>query len=190
VLWRKIGIGAGGTLGTRCPSWRCSLQVALHAWVVPERRDGASNYVVAALGPAIRNQVLGIIRGHLDDAIWLDVQVPLGKGLHSPAPVPGGGPEANPQAFSVVPTALRVPIALSLHPDELEISLARERALEPIQKMSDASGGSLVAGTPSPCRTEFLVCRQTLLTSTRKGCCSILAINKTSQCFCSAISKV
>ena len=51
------------------------------------------------LGPAIRNQVLGIIRGHLDDAIWLDVQVPLGKGLHRPAPVPGGGPEANPQAF-------------------------------------------------------------------------------------------
>jgi hypothetical protein len=23
----------------------------------------------------------------------------LGKGLHRPAPVPGGGPEANPQAF-------------------------------------------------------------------------------------------
>jgi hypothetical protein len=108
----------------------------------------------------------------------------------SPAPQSGDagrGPGGEPQAF---PKALRVPIELSLHPDELQISLVRERALEPIQKLSDASGGSLVAGTPSPCRTEFLVCRQTLLTSTRKGCCSILAINKTSHCFCSATSKV
>jgi hypothetical protein len=33
-------------------------------------------------------------------------------------------------------------------------------------------------------------CRQARSTSTRNGCSSILAINKTSHCFCSATSKV
>jgi hypothetical protein len=40
---------------------------------VPGRRDGASSYVVAApfceLCPAIRDQILGIRRRHLDGAI-------------------------------------------------------------------------------------------------------------------------
>jgi hypothetical protein len=35
----------------------------------------------------------------------------------------------------------------------------------------------------SPCRAGFPACRQACSTSTRKGCCSILAINKTSHCF-------
>ena len=42
----------------------------------------------------------------------------------------------------------------------------------------------------SPCRAGFPACRQAGSTSTRNGCSSILAINKTSHCFCSAISKV
>jgi len=39
-------------------------------------------------------------------------------------------------------------------------------------------------------RTEFPAYHQTFSTSTRNGCSSILAINKTSHCFCSATSKV
>jgi hypothetical protein len=52
----------------------------------------------------------------------------------------------------------------------------------------------------SPLQTDFsrgrsrtasrTVCRQTLSTSTRSGCSSTLAIDKTSYCFCSATSKV
>src|ERR1700730_972748 len=37
---------------------------------------------------------------------------------------------------------------------------------------------------------DFQICRQTLSTSTRSGCSSTLAIDKTSYCFCSATSKV
>jgi hypothetical protein len=40
------------------------------------------------------------------------------------------------------------------------------------------------------CRARFPACRQARSTSTRNGCSSILAINKTSHCFCSATSKV
>ena len=42
----------------------------------------------------------------------------------------------------------------------------------------------------SPCRAGFPVCRQAGSTSTRNGCSSTLAINKTSHCFCSATSNV
>ena len=42
----------------------------------------------------------------------------------------------------------------------------------------------------SPCWAGFPVCGQAGSTSTRNGCSSILAINKTSHCFCSATSKV
>jgi uncharacterized protein (TIGR01244 family) len=37
---------------------------------------------------------------------------------------------------------------------------------------------------------DFRNCRQTLSTSTRRGCSSTLAIDRTSYCFCSATSKV
>ena len=47
--------------------------------------------------------------------------------------------------------------------------------------------GSLDGFHASRANTGFV---QTLSTSTRKGCSSILAIDKTSYCFCSAISKV
>ena len=59
--------------------------------------------------------------------------MPPRKGLHGPGA--GRGPEAHPRALSLVPQAFRVAIALGLHPGVLEVALARERALEPIQKL-------------------------------------------------------
>ena len=52
-----------------------------------------------------------------------------------------------------------------------------------------ASPADMIA-VSSPCRAGFPVCRQAGSTSTRNGCSSTLAINKTSHCFCSATSNV
>jgi hypothetical protein len=99
--------------------------------VVPGDVLGASNHLIAAplceLGPAMRGQILGVIGGHLDGAIGLDVEVPPRKGLHRP----GVGRGRERSASSRRRSGLR--IALGLHPGVLEVALARERALEPIQ---------------------------------------------------------
>ena len=38
------------------------------------------------LGPTIRDQAIGILLGHLDDAIFTDRDVPAREGLHGPDP--------------------------------------------------------------------------------------------------------
>jgi hypothetical protein len=56
---------------------------------------------------------------------------------------------------------------------------------------SDSGSAAIPYGNhPASCRAGFPVCRQAGSTSTRNGCSSILAINKTSHCFCSATSNV
>jgi hypothetical protein len=80
---------AGGTLGPN--SSRCSCRAVqickapAKPGVVPGDVLGASNHLVAAplceLGPAMRDQILGVIGGHLDGAIGLDVEMPPRKAL-------------------------------------------------------------------------------------------------------------
>jgi hypothetical protein len=80
------------------------------------------------LGPAITDKVLGIIGGHHDSVVFLEVQVPTRVGLHGPYAERCA--KANPRA--VPPLGL-----LGLPSVDLEDTLARERLFEPVEELSD-----------------------------------------------------
>ena len=69
-------------------------------------------------------------------------------------------------------------------------SKRKNAALMPLKSPPSHVAATRYGNHPASCRTGFPACRQTRSTSTCNGCSSILAINKTSHCFCSATSKV